>query len=91
VRKLSKSDECIMINNDICGESCLLLVGFLRQSTQDIVEDTAILEILNLDIGVQPHLDLERFASAGGYLQLFRHLQVALSDINVESLLSCQT
>lgn len=62
----------------------------LGEASEHVLENTAILEVLDLDVSVQSHLHVEGFAGIGGHCQLLVHLEVTLADVDVELLLSSQ-
>ena len=62
----------------------------LAETSEDVVEDTAVLEVLDLHVGVQSHLHLEGLPASSSHLDGLVHLQVALADVDAEGFLSGQ-
>jgi len=63
----------------------------LGETSQHVLKNTAILEVLNLHVSVKSHLHVEGLASIGGHCKLLVHLEATLADVNVELLFSSQT
>ena len=52
----------------------------LGEPPQDVLQDSAVLEVLDLNVGVEAHFHVERLAGVGGHLQGLVDLQVAFLD-----------
>jgi len=63
----------------------------LAETPEYIVENTSVLEVLDLHIGIQTNLNLETLSIVSCHPDLFVHLEITLSQINTEGLLACQT
>lgn len=63
----------------------------LGEPPQDVLQDSAVLEVLDLHVGVEAHLHIERLAGVGGHLQGLVDLQVAFLDVEAEAFLATQT
>lgn len=63
----------------------------LGETPQDVLQDSSVLEVLNLHISIESHLHIERLASVGGDFQGFMDLEVTFSDVDAEAFLATQT
>lgn len=67
-------------------------VGFtLNKLSEDVLEDTTILEVSDFNVGVESNLDLEWLASVRANGEDFVNLKVATSKVNVEGFSTIQT
>ena len=64
--------------------------GFSEPS-EHVLQNTSVLEVLDLNVGVQTHLGLEGLVSVSCYLNDLVHLEVSSSDVNVECFFSSKT
>lgn len=80
-------NECIINFRNIQRVS----VSFsLDELSQDVLENTTVLEVSDFNIGIESDLNLEGLASAGGDVEDFVDLESTSLEINVESFLTVQ-
>lgn len=77
----------LSINHFKYAESIFLVNEF----SQDILKDTSMLEVFDLDVGVQPDLDLKLFSCVSLDLQNFTNLKVTTLQWDVQVFLACQS